>query len=42
MGYKEDLFSYTESGVILEQTAHRTRGCLIVGSVQGQVVWGFE
>jgi len=33
---------YCEGGEALEQIAQRSCGCLLPGSVQGQVGWGFE
>ena len=41
MGHKEEIL-YDEGGETLEQVAHRSCGCPIPGSVQGQVGWGFE
>jgi len=33
---------YNEGDEALEQVAQRSCGCLLPGSVQGQVGWGFE
>ncbi|KAK4827697.1 hypothetical protein QYF61_020975, partial [Mycteria americana] len=41
IGYKEEIL-YDEGGETLEQVAQGSCGCLILGSVQGQVGWGLE
>jgi len=33
---------FYEGGEALEQVAQRSCGCLLPGSVEGWVVWGFE
>ena len=41
MDVKEEILHH-EGGEALEQAAQKSCGCLIPGSVQGQVGWGFE
>jgi len=41
MRYKREILYY-EGGEALEQVAQRSCGYLLLGSVQGQVRWGFE
>jgi len=33
---------YNGCGETLEKVAQRSCGCPVIGSIQGQVVWGFE
>ena len=41
MRYQEEILHH-ESGEALEQVAQRSCGCLLPGSVQGQVGWSSE
>jgi len=41
MRYSEEVLHH-EGGETLEKVAHRSCGCLLPGSVQGQVGWSSE